>query len=283
MFRQTGNNKLKFLGGVMDEVVGLLEVMARLRDPVTGCPWDREQTVESIVRHTIEEAYEVADAAERGSMSSLRDELGDLLFQVVFISRIAEERGEFNFPAVCAGLVEKLIRRHPHVFGEGSLRDSDSVANQWEDIKALERSQNKSSSPFDGIPPALPALTRAMKVQSRAARYGYDWQELNKVVAKLAEELGEFQAALRTTPPALEQIEAELGDVLFTCVNVARHLRVDPESSLRRTVARFERRVEIALKLISETGRPPSELSPTELDRYWEQAKTSLQDPKSHL
>lgn len=267
----------------MDEVVGLLEVMARLRDPVTGCPWDREQTVESIVRHTIEEAYEVADAAERGSMSSLRDELGDLLFQVVFISRIAEERGEFNFPAVCTGLIEKLIRRHPHVFGEGSLRDSDAVANQWEDIKAIERSQNKSGSPFDGIPPALPALTRAMKVQSRAARYGYDWQELNQVVSKLAEELGEFQAALRTTPPALEQIEAELGDVLFTCVNIARHLRVDPESSLRRTVARFERRVEIALKLISETGRPPSELSPTELDRYWEQAKTSLQDPKSHL
>lgn len=268
----------------MDEVIRLLEIMAKLRDPVVGCPWDREQTVVSIVRHTIEEAYEVADAAESGSAGLLREELGDLLFQVVFIARIAEERGEFDFPSVCAGLVEKLIRRHPHVFGEVSLGDSESVAIQWEDIKSLERSKKKTTSPFDGIPAALPSLMRAAKVQGRAARYGYDWQELSQVLAKLAEELEEFQSALDANDPSSEErIEAELGDVLFSCVNVARHLRVDPESSLRRAVRRFEGRIEIALKLIAETGRQPADLSPSELDRYWLEAKKELSESKSHL
>lgn len=267
----------------MDEMVRLLEVMAKLRDPVTGCPWDREQTVVSIVRHTIEEAYEVADAAENGSAGLLREELGDLLFQVVFIARIAQERGEFDFPSVCNGLVEKLIRRHPHVFGDVPLHDSESVANQWEEIKALERGKKESTAPFDGIPVALPSLTRAAKVQGRAARFGYDWQELSQVVAKLAEELEEFQSALNAEDTTAERIESELGDVLFSCVNVARHLRVDPESSLRRAVRRFEDRIEFALKRIAATGRQPSELSSSELDRYWVEAKLSLQNPESHI
>lgn len=264
----------------MDAVIQLLEVMAKLRDPIAGCPWDREQTYKSIVTHTIEEAYEVAEAAERGSLSGLKDELGDLLFQVVFLARIAEENGDFDFNDICLGLIQKLIRRHPHVFAESRTSDAPNLDEQWEQIKAAERNLAASESLFSGIPIGLPSLSRAVKIQRRAARSGFDWSDVNQVLEKVSEEMDELKAVLSEKTEAIEHLEAELGDVLFSWANVARHLAVDPETALRKAVHRFEKRTTLALSMIAETGQSAVELTPDQLDEYWRAAKCVLSEPE---
>ena len=228
----------------------LLEVMARLRDPARGCPWDMEQTFRSIAPYTIEEAYEVAEAIERDDMGSLQDELGDLLLQVVFHSRMAEEAGSFAFDDVVRGIVEKMVRRHPHVFDKGVFGDqevSDATAQtvHWEDLKADEReAAGKTGAPvsaLDGVALGLPALLRALKLQKRAARVGFDWPSTLEVFEKCAEEIAELQEEIDSNGNS-ERLTDEIGDILFVLVNLARHLEVDPEGALRHANAKFERR-----------------------------------------
>lgn len=218
------------------DITPLAQVMARLRDPDTGCPWDIKQDFRSIAPYTIEEAYEVVDAIERGDMESLRDELGDLLLQVAFHSRMAEQAGHFALQDVIDGITQKMIRRHPHVFGDGVQREDGHA--QWEVIKAAERAEKEpDSSALAGVANALPALLRAEKLQKRAARTGFEWPDIRGVVDKIEEELDEVQQA--ATP---EDQEEEIGDLLFAVVNLARYLKVDPEAALRNGNAKFERR-----------------------------------------
>jgi len=213
----------------------LLAIMERLRDPMAGCPWDVEQTFASIAPYTIEEAYEVADACARDDMANLRGELGDLLLQVVFHARIAEERGSFAFDDVAAGIADKMVRRHPHVFEAGAGRSEGPA--RWEDIKAAERADNVDPSALAGVALALPALMRAEKLQKRAARVGFDWPDSSGPRAKIDEELLEVADA-----PDADAREEEIGDLLFAVVNFARHLKIDPEAALRRANAKFEAR-----------------------------------------
>ncbi|MFD1105772.1 nucleoside triphosphate pyrophosphohydrolase [Sphingobium olei] len=218
------------------DIMPLADVMARLRDPETGCPWDIEQNFSTIAPYTIEEAYEVADAIERNDMAALQDELGDLLLQVVFHSRMAEQSNHFALQDVINGITAKMIRRHPHVFGDGARREDGHA--QWEVIKAAERAEKEPDpSALAGVAAALPALLRAEKLQKRAARTGFDWPDVDGVTAKVLEELGEVQAAATQ-----DEREDEVGDLLFAVVNLARHLKVDPEAALRRANAKFDRR-----------------------------------------
>lgn len=248
----------------------LVELMARLRDPVHGCPWDQVQTFESIVPHTLEEAYEVADAVARGDTAALRDELGDLLFQVVFQSRIAEERGEFDFESVAAGIHDKLYRRHPHVFGGENVRDHATLHSQWESIKADERAATGQRGALDGVPLALPALTRAAKIGKRAARVGFDWETAAQVREKVAEELGETDAAIA----AQSNVADEIGDVLFAVANWARHLKLDPEACLRDATDKFSRRFARMELLAAQRGLTLAELEPARWDALWREAKS---------
>jgi nucleoside triphosphate diphosphatase len=226
----------------------LVAIMARLRDPARGCPWDREQDFASIAPYTIEEAYEVADAIQHGDMAALRDELGDLLLQVVFHAQIAREAGAFDIADVARAINDKMIKRHPHVFGEERIEGSSAQTQAWESQKSEERkakaeSEGRSAGALDGVATGLPALTRALKLQRRAARVGFDWPAENAVAeieAKLAEELAEIKTEIAAGNR--KAIEAECGDLLFVCVNLLRHLDVDPESALRATNAKFERR-----------------------------------------
>ncbi len=237
----------------------LLAIMARLRDPERGCPWDREQDFATIAPYTIEEAYEVADAIARGDMAGLKDELGDLLFQVVFHARIAEEAGHFAFDDVAAAIADKMVRRHPHVFGDAQIASAAAQSEAWETYKATERQARAAAagtreSVLDGVALALPALLRAAKIQSRAARIGFDWPGsgwagARPVIAKLAEEIAELEAELEPEPGIeggggadRENIEDEMGDILFAAANLARKLDLDPEAALRRATAKFERR-----------------------------------------
>lgn len=218
------------------DIMPLANVMARLRDPDTGCPWDIEQDFASIAPYTIEEAYEVADAIERNDMAALRDELGDLLLQVAFHSRMAEQAGHFSLQDVIDGITQKMIRRHPHVFGEGTRREDGHA--QWEAIKAAERAEKEpDTSALAGVAIALPALLRAEKLQQRAARTGFDWPDSDGAIAKIVEELDEVQGAATQA-----EREEEVGDLLFAVVNLARHLKVDPEVALRAGNAKFDRR-----------------------------------------
>ena len=222
----------------------LLTMMARLRDPDTGCPWDIEQTFETIAPYTIEEAYEVNDAIERGNMADLKEELGDLLLQVVFHARMAEEQGEFNFDRISDGLVEKMVARHPHVFGGEKERDSDTQTAAWETLKAEERASKSAGTPtsvLDGIALALPALTRADKLQKRAARVGFDWAEPEQVIAKIIEESKEIVEAF-DNKEGQARIHEEVGDLIFAVTNLARKLGVDPEHALRDCNKKFTRR-----------------------------------------
>lgn len=244
----------------------LLEIMRRLRDPQGGCPWDRAQDFRSIAAYTLEEAYEVVDAIEREHPDELCDELGDLLFQVVFHARMAEERGWFGFAQVAAAIAGKLERRHPHVFGDVEIADAESQTLAWEAHKHSERAQRGHTGVLAGVPLALPALTRAAKLQKRAARIGLDWPDAEGVLVKLQEELGELDAARSGGTP--EAVSAEVGDLLFTCVNLARHLGIDPEGALRAANARFEARVAHV-----EAALPAEPLSAEELDRLWASAK----------
>ncbi len=256
----------------MDALRRLLAIMARLRDPAHGCPWDREQTFASIAPYTIEEAYEVADAIARGDLAGLRDELGDLLFQVVFHARMAEEGGHFGFDDVAAAIAGKMERRHPHVFGEARVATAQEQTLAWEAHKAAERRARDPSgrpSHLDGVSLALPALVRALKLQKRAARVGFDWPDVDGVLAKLEEEATELRAARAAGEPE-DRVEAELGDLLFTCVNLARHLGLDPETALRHANGRFEARFR---RLESLLGGHPEQASASQLDSAWEQAK----------
>jgi MazG family protein len=227
----------------------LLDVMARLRDPARGCPWDVEQTFRTIAPYTIEEAYEVAEAIERDDMGSLEDELGDLLLQVVFHARMAEEAGSFAFDDVVRGIVEKMVRRHPHVFGDQEVSDATAQTVHWEDLKADERAKAAKSttsdgagvSALDGVALGLPALLRALKLQKRAARVGFDWPSTLEVFEKCAEEIAELQQEIDSGGNS-ERLTDEIGDILFVLVNLARHLEVDPEGALRHANAKFERR-----------------------------------------
>ena len=258
--------------GGAGSVERLLTIMARLRDPGGGCPWDIEQTFASVAPYTIEEAYEVADAIAQGDLEGLRDELGDLLFQVVFHSRMAEEVGRFKFEDVARGACEKMERRHPHVFGKARVASAREQTVAWEEHKAEERGARGARgtpSELDGVSLALPALVRAQKLQRRAARVGFDWPDVEGALAKLDEELEELRSARRAGEPP-ERVEAELGDLLFTCVNVGRHLGVDAEGALRRANGRFEARFR---RLEALLDRRPGQASPAELDAAWEQAK----------
>jgi len=254
----------------------LLAVMARLRDAETGCPWDLAQDFGTIAPYTIEEAYEVADAIERDDMDSLRDELGDLLLQVVFHARMAEEKGRFDFDAVAEAIVEKMLRRHPHVFGPVRGVRIDAVNDNWETIKATERAEKSGDEPpsvLDGVARALPALMRAAKLQRRASRVGFDWGAPEPILDKIAEEIAELGAEL----PAGDKnrITDELGDVLFAVVNLARHLDIDPEVALRGTNAKFERRFRYIEHALREAGTSPENSSLEEMDALWRRAKTT--------
>ncbi len=253
-------------------VVALLEVMERLRDPRRGCPWDRAQRFATIVPHTIEEAYEVADAIDRGDFAALEDELGDLLFQVVFHAQMAREQGLFDFADVARGLQDKLVRRHPHVFGQARL-DSDAERQRfWEEEKARERSAKGPGGTLDGVAHALPALSRARKLQQRAARVGFDWADIAPVVDKVQEELDEVRAEVRAgTDP--RRLAEELGDLLFTVVNLTRHAGVDPEETLRQGNRKFESRFRAVEARLEQQGKRPDECTPEELDALWEQVK----------
>lgn len=267
----------------MSEMDRLLAVMAALRDPRRGCPWDREQTFHSVAPYTIEEAYEVADAITRGDTSALREELGDLLFQVVFHAQMASETGQFDFDDVVRSIVDKMRRRHPHVFarpasGEPSAAEIRSAAEQsdaWEAHKARERaarSDGAGESVMDAVTRGLPAFRRALKLQRQAARCGFDWAAPAEVVEKVDEEIREIEQALEAQAPH-EALECEVGDLLFTCVNLARHLGIDPEAALRRSNVKFERRFRRMEALLHERGTTLGEHPAAELERLWTRAK----------
>lgn len=252
----------------------LLEIMRRLREPETGCPWDLEQDFDSIAPYTLEEAYEVVDAIRKGDKDAIRDELGDLLFQVVFHARLASEKGWFDFDAVAAAICEKLLRRHPHVFADAEISDSTEQTLAWEAHKAQERKhrQPAESSELDHIALALPGLVRAHKLQSRAARVGFDWPDMTGVMAKLDEEVEEFKQARNADGDTLRQQKDELGDILFTCVNLARHLNTDAESLLRDANAKFEQRFRV-MEAAAGGGEALAALSPDELEQCWQRVK----------
>jgi ATP diphosphatase len=261
----------------------LNEIMAALRTPGTGCPWDLEQTFATIVPYTLEEAYEVADAIERGDVADLRDELGDLLLQVVFHARMAEEEGRFDFGDVVDAITRKLIRRHPHVFGEARDLSSDEVKALWGRIKAEEKRERaaarcaagmpaeETSGALAGVPLALPGLTRALKLQQKAGKVGFDWNDPRTVLAKLREEIDEVEAELDANEA--QRVADEVGDLLFAVANLARHLRVDPEAALRGANAKFERRFAHIESRLGGDGRAPADATLDEMEALWSEAK----------
>lgn len=255
----------------------LLEIMAALRTPGSGCPWDLEQNFRTIAPYTLEEAYEVADAIARDDLPGLKDELGDLLLQVVFHARMAEEQGAFNFDDVVEGLTEKLIRRHPHVFADADGKTAKAVEGLWERIKADEKAERGGKAAADGalagVPVALPALTRALKLQTRAGRVGFDWNDPRAVLAKIREEADEIEAELDRKE--LTKTAAEVGDLLFAVVNLARHLRADPEGLLRDTNRKFERRFASIERALAARGKTPQQASLAEMDALWNEAKAA--------
>lgn len=273
----------------MYQLPDLLHLMARLRDPQHGCPWDLQQNYASIVPHTLEEAYEVADAIESGDFDHLPGELGDLLFQVVYYSQLAKEEGRFEFATVVDAITRKLVRRHPHVFPDGDLYgspelprlDEAAIKQRWEEIKAEERAE-KAAAPeqlslLDDVPAALPALSRAAKLQKRAAQVGFDWPEALPVVDKVREELDEVLVAMSENDA--QAVAEELGDLLFVVVNLARHLKVDPENALRGANGKFERRFRFIEQALRQAGRPIENCTLQELDALWDAAKRAEQSP----
>jgi MazG family protein len=261
------------------KINALIEIMVRLRDPKQGCPWDVEQTFASIAPYTIEEAYEVADAIARNDMAALKDELGDLLLQVVFHARIAEEAGLFAFPDVVKAISEKMVRRHPHVFGDARVKDADAQTVAWENIKAAERAASGDNggpqSILDGIPAGMPAMKQAEKLQKRAARVGFDWTEARDVLAKVQEELSEVteEFAKSSTGGNGARLTDEIGDLLFACVNLARKANIDPGMALRGTNLKFDRRFRRVETLLAAEGRTPAEATLVEMESLWVQAK----------
>ncbi|MEL4243948.1 nucleoside triphosphate pyrophosphohydrolase [Shewanella xiamenensis] len=278
-------NKLPATALLATDVAPLLKIMEKLRDPQTGCPWDKAQTFQTIVPFTLEEAYEVADTIERLALDELPDELGDLLFQVVFYCQLGKEQGRFDFSTVVNKITDKLTRRHPHVFGEATFEadaSSQQMKANWEAIKASEREQKALAagvtspsevSVLDDIPRAQPALSRSIKIQQRVARVGFDWPELEPVVAKIHEEIEEVLAEVNQ--PTLDQakVQAEMGDLLFAVVNLARHLKVDPEQALRQANVKFERRFKGVEAFARQNNKALEEHSLEELDAYWDKVK----------
>lgn len=256
----------------MSAIEKLLEIMAKLRDPASGCPWDQQQDFSSIAPYTVEEAYEVADAIAREDLDGLRDELGDLLFQVAFHARMAEEQGAFDFEDVASGICDKMIRRHPHVYGTAEQREKGPEKGAWQRIKAAERSdQAANSSALDGVALALPALKRAEKLGKRAAAVGFDWPDSTGPRGKIDEELAELAAA-RAAGDVDNTVE-ELGDLLFAVVNLARHLRIDPEDALVSANRKFEQRFRSIERSIAASGENMQDLDIEALESHWQAAK----------
>jgi ATP diphosphatase len=256
------------------DIARLIEIMAALRTPGSGCPWDLEQSFETIAPYTLEEAYEVADAIARGDLEDLRDELGDLLLQVAFHARMAQEQGAFDFGDVVETVTAKLIRRHPHVFADADGKTAAAVDGLWERIKADERAERGEAGPtgaLAGVPLALPALTRALKLQDKAGRVGFDWNDPRAVLAKIREEVDEIEAALDHGDKA--ETAAEVGDLLFAAVNFARHLGADPEGILRATNFKFERRFASIERALAAAGKTPKDATLAEMDALWDAAK----------
>ena len=267
------------------DIARLLDIMAALRTPGTGCPWDLQQNFTTIAPYTLEEAYEVADAIARGDLDDLRDELGDLLLQVVFHARMAQEQGAFDFGDVIQTITEKLLRRHPHVFGDARGLTAEAVEGLWEQIKAEEKLQKEKArqvkgegaderaSILAGVPVALPALTRALKLQAKAGQVGFDWNDPLAVLAKIREEADEIESDLKAGNRAAAG--AEVGDLLFAVVNLARHLDADPEAVLRATNAKFERRFGAIERALAARGKTPQDATLSEMDALWDAAKAT--------
>lgn len=255
----------------------LIDIMAALRTPATGCPWDLEQSFSTIAPYTLEEAYEVADAIARGDLADLKDELGDLLLQVVFHARMAQEQNAFAFGDVVQAITEKLIRRHPHVFGDEHSNTPRAVEGLWERIKAEEKAargkNDQHAGALAGVPVTLPALTRALKLQQKASRVGFDWNDPRAVLRKIREETDEIEMALDAGETAASEAAAEVGDLLFAAVNLARHLRADPEAVLRQTNQKFERRFAAIERALAAKGKAPQDATLAEMDALWDEAK----------
>jgi ATP diphosphatase len=257
------------------ELLRLLRVMASLRDPVRGCPWDKKQSFDTIAPYTIEEAYEVADTIARRDWPALLDELGDLLFQVVYYAQMGAEAERFDFAAIARGIAEKMIRRHPHVFGSETRDSATAQTEAWETQKAEERAARTETGVLAGLPLALPALTRAAKLTRRAARVGFDWPDAAAVLAKLDEETAELRAELEAPARDSARLEDEVGDMLFVLANLARKLDLDPEACLRGANAKFERRFGAIENALMQEGRGPADATLSEMEALWLAAKTS--------
>ena len=267
------------------DISRLIEIMAALRTAKTGCPWDLEQNFSTIAPYTIEEAYEVVDAIARNDLADLEDELGDLLLQVVFHARMAQEQGAFDFGDVVAAITTKLIRRHPHVFGDRDAQDPQSVKGLWDEIKAQERAAKAArgkpieESALAGVPVTLPALTRALKLQTKAGKVGFDWNDPRAVLRKIREEADEIEAALDADD---QSAAAEVGDLLFAAVNLARHLDADPEATLRQTNDKFERRFASIERALAARGKAPKDSTLAEMDALWNEAKAQEETHPAH-
>jgi nucleoside triphosphate diphosphatase len=268
------------------EIARLIEIMAALRTPGTGCPWDLEQNFATIAPYTLEEAYEVADAIARGDLADLREELGDLLLQVVFHARMAQEQGTFDFGDVVKAITEKLLRRHPHVFGDARGLSAEAVKHLWDRIKAEEKAakparpgEDARAGALAGVPVNLPALTRALKLQQKAGNVGFDWNDPMAVLAKIREEANEIEAEILAGERA--RAAAEVGDLLFAVVNLARHLAADPEGILRATNRKFERRFGAIEQALAARGKSPTDATLAEMDALWDEAKAAEKDSES--
>lgn len=257
------------------DITRLLEIMAALRTPGTGCPWDLEQNFATIAPYTLEEAYEVADAIARGDLDDLREELGDLLLQVAFHARMAEEQGAFDFGSVVEAITEKLLRRHPHVFGGQRGLSAKAVEGLWQQIKNEEKAgkPDRPTGALAGVPVGLPALTRALKLQQKAGKVGFDWNDPLAVLAKIREEADEIEADIKNGKR--QAAAMEVGDLLFAVANLARHLDADPEATLRGTNRKFERRFASIERALAERGKTPAQSTLAEMDALWDEAKAS--------
>lgn len=262
----------------MDNIKKLLGIMATLRDPKDGCAWDVEQTFETVAPYTVEEAYEVAEAIDNNDMHGLKDELGDLLFQVVFHARMAEEAGEFDFSDVVDAIAEKMVRRHPHVFAGETFRTAEEQTVAWEAQKAEERAEKKQKSILDGVTVGLPALTRAIKLQNRAARVGFDWPETMQVIDKLNEEMAELSEELVANQQNQAKIEEEFGDMMFVYANLARHLKINPEQALKNANNKFINRFKKIEQYIENKQKSFDQYSLDELEELWVKAKEEDRD-----
>lgn len=263
------------MSDTLEQLQKIISIMAKLRDPATGCPWDVKQDFASIAPYTIEEAYEVADAIESGDRAALCDELGDLLLQVVFHARIAEEEGSFTLADIARSVSNKMISRHPHVFGDDSKPDMARQRQQWEEIKQAERAAKGQNGVLDGIPAGLPPMQRALKLQKRAAGVGFDWPDIEQIIDKMQEEAAELTVELETTPRDNQRITDEVGDLLFVAVNLARKAGVDPETALIGCNKKFENRFNYIEQNIDKKQKSIDECSLEEMEQLWREAKTT--------